>query len=303
MTTPHAQQRALRALKAATAQLDADDRASWYALAAACGQAARVLDAAEPALVAAQARLAGAPKHTLHAVNQDTLLGRLEAALDADDFAPSALLTALVELDDYGCAAQALGTPDLARPFLEEARLLVAIFEDAVASVAPVARVVITDHGLTASDLCFTLWETAANSEPVDLASATATPTAAISAWIAAQAGGVVLPFRRRPADQAPAQFARAAADGAALAQASVELERDGSRWTLAYEVPVGTPELALYTEPGDAIPFTVTVGGEALPIQADAMGRRAATLPDTDGAIVVQVGDRTIPVRYPDGL
>lgn len=274
------------AIKSALAALHDNQHGAAERLAVMVGRALRQRLTAD-VLDEARRALAGA---SLEPRGQHALDG-LEAALSAEPAEPLRALEAIQSVDDQ--VSVLVATERDPAPLVEQARLLLALEAELVPGLEQAIALYAGSLGLDKADPAGPLWTvpSAASVEP------SATPR--LDAWLDAHSEGIVIPFRRPGAS--PVRYARAASEGAPVQAESVELMREGTRWSLCLESPVGTPELAFYAEPEDALAFQVTHGGDPLEVHDDGIGRRSVRLPDRPGDLQVTVGEQVLAIRYGD--
>jgi hypothetical protein len=240
----------------------------------------------------------------LAAVDADEMVEVLAERLGDEEETPETLLSVLLDLDEWVCAAETLGATSGCESTLAEAVELVADFATSASALAPIARRLLHSLNVRPETPVHPLWAAFADATP-GASLEVAEPLSELPRWLTARIDRALGPTRPpirfvRPAGQAAA-VALAADDGSMLLppRAAVSIARDDAAgWELSYEAYTPFPLLVIYSDSPEMMPSVRLRSASACvsPV-LDATGCRGTITLNSNGPWIVEIGDEVLDV------
>jgi len=273
----------------------------------------RLIERAETRLKASAAAVDAA----LDEASSDELLSVLFERVSDPNPDADALLSTLLDLDEWICAATEAGRAEQVADVVVEARTTLGTFVDASVPIASAAREFIEEQGIRPGMPEHAIWDDVASSAEFVARLEHVQPQESVPAWLAAAMDKAIEAAQAQPAPEAivlylprsqrtPAEPTRMAADDGVrrgLAPAAVALPVKSAPeegWSLWYEVHYPFPKLCMYVTEG-AVPPSLALllaNGSRQRAQMTSSGVHVIELKDSLGPWTLRVGGDLIEVR-----
>ena len=262
----------------------------------------------------ASAASAGA---ALDEASSDELLAVLFSRVSDPNPDADALMSTLLDLDEWVCAATEAGRAELVAEVVDEARTALGTFVDATVPLAKAARRFIEEQGIRPEMPEHAIWDDVASSAEFVAQLEQVQPLESVPAWLSAAMDRAIEAAQTQPAPeaivlhlprakQAAAEPARMAADDGSrrgLTPAAVALpikESPEEGWSLWYEVHYPFPRLCMYVTEG-AVPPSLSLllsNGSRQRAQMTSSGVHVIELKDSLGPWTLRLGGELLEVK-----